>query len=826
MGNNSYPSGNNNANVSGPTPITQTEVHRIDANDGTSMINVYNFGACLGCHTVQMFHAAPVPGVDYQSAGTGGNDNLPFDQLRYGPGRGVFNILQGASGTSRDCTTETWQQHRLASQYCNRQYNGARGDTLMNGIYGQNPSVAQWTFGNQYASFNRTAIPAFAAGTNYEGLSGITNGQNYSGNGGGIVTFNDIAAPSIPDNVQVQSVVWNGATVTVVATNDDGCSALSARTQPDGVVRISAGGFTGTGICTGTFALGSISGVTVDVETTNAAGTDSTGNAIDDQSCNPITVSISGTPTWTPTAIGIGTLAVNATTSVSVTGAEANYNGSNYAMSGSGTSWSLSQGGVPYSSTVTASSTDADNCGQSSPAAVSNLGDVITVTTAEWTGGSLTVNVTTTQSPASVTVDYGETGTILLPMSGGGNSWTLTSSQSYLPTLRVYSSAYGEVTGVPVNNLDVTDLIVAGQANWIPGGAGGTTPVSSDNFNSYSPLATAVSPANASIALSGWSAIAGSNSINCWEFDDNSGTTSTGTGPCDTLTTGKCATAGDQYIFLETSSAPGCADAATNNWIESDVLDASANNYQVSFLYNMNVENNTDAVLTLQVWNGSTWFDEDIIQTGSAGDVWNTYGPYDLSSYSNSDMQIRIQYLTGRNGTLSGSTSYRNDVAIDDLTVETINPAGPATIEVMAANTEGATGGNVVHADYNSNTYDLNNVGGNRWSFSGEDLSDAYASTIWIYSDQDPIGRTYPVVNNGTLPGWDSISVTSAEWDGTDAVITATNTWGDQADMFADYNGSGPTLMTNTGGNNWTITQQSAGPGRNRPDSFQPAGCC
>ena len=284
--NNSYPSGATNPGVRGPSQVAQTSIHRIDHNDGTSKINVYDYGACLGCHTVQLYHAAPIAGSDY-TGGSTNNDSLPFDTLRYAPGRHIFNLLRGPSNTTQD-----WDDHRLPAEFNNRTWNGDRGDSLMAGTYNKNPSDAQ-VYYDTYPSFTLVPVPAIASVNNYEALGGITNGQLYSAKGG-IIRFADISAPAIPDDVQVQSVVWDGATVTVVATNDDGCAALSARTQPDGVVRISAGGFTGTGTCTGTFALGSISGVTVDVETTNAAGTDSTGNAIDDQSCTPITVSISG----------------------------------------------------------------------------------------------------------------------------------------------------------------------------------------------------------------------------------------------------------------------------------------------------------------------------------------------------------------------------------------------------------------------------------------------------------------------------------------------------------------------------------------------------
>jgi hypothetical protein len=106
--------------------------------------------------------------------------------------------------------------------------------------------------------------------------------------------------------------------------------------------------------------------------------------------------------------------------------------------------------------------------------------------------------------------------------------------------------------------------------------------------------------------------------------------------------------------------------AGSEQYLESNVIDASTYALDFTFDWNMNVGDNTDASLHLDAWNGTSW-DLDItggaIKTGDNGDVWTTVGPVDLSTYTNADFQLRFRYIVG-NGTI-----HQNDVAVDNLVI-------------------------------------------------------------------------------------------------------------------------------------------------------------
>jgi hypothetical protein len=425
-----------NTDMATPSRVTQAVLnsHRIIPNNGTSMIKVYDYGACLGCHSVQVMHAAPVPGADYPAL-TGGTipniERVPWDTLRYAPGRAIFNRLRGSNDNN-----QAWNNHRLENQNgIQTLYGQGTADPRgKNYIQGQSGGT-DWYFGQQI-THSTVTVPLHATFSNFDAQAGSQ-----------AVYFTNIAAPVIPDTVQIISASWNGTVLTVEAVNDDGCGALTIDWNGS-----TSSNFTGTTLCTGTLNSATYRLATVDVTTSNAAGTNATGFAVADNSCTTATVSITGTPSWTPTAVGIGTLTATATTSVSVSAV--NMNGTT--MAGGPTSWTLSQTNTAYPATVTADVNDVTYCGTSAPAAVTDNGDVITVTSASYLGTTLTVNVTTTASPASVTIDYGELGTTLLTMTGGPNAWTYNADPGvgYRGTIRVYSSAFGEVTGQAVANLN------------------------------------------------------------------------------------------------------------------------------------------------------------------------------------------------------------------------------------------------------------------------------------------------------------------------------------------------------------------------------------
>jgi len=120
--------------------------------------------------------------------------------------------------------------------------------------------------------------------------------------------------------------------------------------------------------------------------------------------------------------------------------------------------------------------------------------------------------------------------------------------------------------------------------------------------------------------------------------------------------------------------------AGSEQYLVSNVLDASAYALSFSFDWNMNVGDNADASLHLDVWNGTSW-DLDVtgaaINTGSNGDVWVTQGPIDLSGYFNADLQLRIRYVVGT------GTIYQNDVALDNLVITGTGVAGGSDLKVV-----------------------------------------------------------------------------------------------------------------------------------------------
>ncbi len=259
----SYPSGSRNPLVYAPNNrVTQASLasHRIVPNSGTAKIAVYDYGACLGCHSINLFHAAPIAPSDYPTP-TSTETTLPYDTLRYAPGRSVFNILPdknfdgaissddcGSSGPSGGNNTEDWDQHCEPEKWNGEAWNNKRGEDLMRRTYNKNPSYNEMfhTNGAIYSGFTRTAVPGYSAFSNYEVLNGIpTNGSQYSGHdtgsGGGVVTFADITAPTLPGTVNIvtgDSVVNEGDVKTITARRSGGSDgAVSATVTVSGTAQ-------------------------------------------------------------------------------------------------------------------------------------------------------------------------------------------------------------------------------------------------------------------------------------------------------------------------------------------------------------------------------------------------------------------------------------------------------------------------------------------------------------------------------------------------------------------------------------------------------------
>jgi hypothetical protein len=189
------------------------------------------------------------------------------------------------------------------------------------------------------------------------------------------------------------------------------------------------------------------------------------------------------------------------------------------------------------------------------------------------------------------------------------------------------------------------------------GGGGGGAPL--NQTDDFAGLADGTRP-----NFGNWTGVNGSDGTNGWVV--LSGATGSGsTGPANGNP--------DPYVYLESSASSQTygvdVTAGSSQYIESNVIDAGAySTMSFTFDWNMNVNQNTDASLHLDAWNGSSW-DLDItggaINTGNNGDVWVTTGPVDLSGYGNADFQLRIRYIVGSAGSI-----FHNDVAVDNLIID------------------------------------------------------------------------------------------------------------------------------------------------------------
>ncbi|MFZ5798593.1 MAG: hypothetical protein ACOY3O_09230, partial [Thermodesulfobacteriota bacterium] len=298
-----YPSGTSSRNLRGVNQVKQSAIHRIDPNSGTDKIYVQNYGACLGCHSIQLFHAAPRPTLDFQVAGTN-NNGLTYDTLRYAPGRSIFNLLPdrnfpasddcGNRGSSEGNNPDDWDQHCEPEKYNGKTWNGDRGQDLMDNTFNKNPSTNPTNNAMFYdvyptASWTQYSVPGDTM-SNYESLTGIPiNGTLYNGHGGGIVAFT--TNPTYPslNGIRIAVAEWQGAnTVYVEAyTNSGDCAdtlqflSYTPGGCTSGNLTCSGGKYTGT--CTD--AVSWTAGDTVTLRNTSTASNlDDASRLVDDNS--------------------------------------------------------------------------------------------------------------------------------------------------------------------------------------------------------------------------------------------------------------------------------------------------------------------------------------------------------------------------------------------------------------------------------------------------------------------------------------------------------------------------------------------------------------
>jgi len=209
--------------IQGASQTTQVSIpsHRIDAVDSSSRIDVYNYGACFSCHTVQIRHAAPKPDTDYDTplyvAGPepivppavpqdivdywAARNTHPYDTLRYAPGRSVFNDFRGGSG-------DFWNDHTKGMGWLSFNDNCCRGlGVFWNATY-------YFDNVNDYSPNSLVDVPVNTNVNQLEDLPGLTlPTTSYP-----IRNFDPVTAPVV-DGIAITVAKWTGTGVYVEATS-------------------------------------------------------------------------------------------------------------------------------------------------------------------------------------------------------------------------------------------------------------------------------------------------------------------------------------------------------------------------------------------------------------------------------------------------------------------------------------------------------------------------------------------------------------------------------------------------------------------------------
>ena len=260
--------------IRGAAQTTQTVLtsHRIDANDGSSKIDVYNYGACFACHTVQVMHASPIPTEDYDTPipalDQASRNTHPYDTLRYAPGRSVFNDLRDLGAG------DAWNNHSKPNFWSSD--SGGRGP----GVF--------WVIGNffhdnidNYSATTLTAVPVI---TNVNKLEGFpaTATQNIS-------NFDNGPSAPVIDDITIIGAFWTGSTVYVEATSSIGAGQSLSFTYtgaggPCNTAMIWFGVYRGT--CSSASAFSGTDTVTVSNNTTSAP--DERTRVLVDLTINPV----------------------------------------------------------------------------------------------------------------------------------------------------------------------------------------------------------------------------------------------------------------------------------------------------------------------------------------------------------------------------------------------------------------------------------------------------------------------------------------------------------------------------------------------------------
>ena len=249
-----------------------------------------------------------------------------------------------------------------------------------------------------------------------------------------------------------------------------------------------------------------------------------------------------------------------------------------------------------------------------------------------------------------------------------------------------------------------------------------------------------------------WSSVDNTpDGLNAW-CSNSLGTASAGTGP----------SAGnpDPYVYLESSASgqsPPCGQSITlgsDNYLESNVLDASTYGFTFDFDWNMNgtAMDTGPASLHVDAFNGATW-DLDVsggaINTGNNGDVWVPQSAIDLTSYSNADFKIRLRYVVS-----TGGSVFQNDVAVDNLHIcGTLPPAPPTIAKVFAPDPIVAGGTSTI-------TFTLTNP--DAGLLTGANFTDTYPAGM-VNTTGLVVGGTCANVTHTAVAGGSTFNLTAGD---------------------------------------------------------------
>ncbi|RLF01920.1 MAG: hypothetical protein DRJ64_09980, partial [Thermoprotei archaeon] len=128
------------------------------------------------------------------------------------------------------------------------------------------------------------------------------------------------------------------------------------------------------------------------------------------------------------------------------------------------------------------------------------------------------------------------------------------------------------------------------------------------------------------------------------------------------------------YVYTEASSSTASDDVFT--MVRNSTIDASLLNVKINFYYSARFDGSETVTIRVEGFDGSSWNTEDSQVVGNGTDAtWYEYGEVDLSSYTNTDFQVRISVQMPSSGTI-----WHCDACIDAVSITTETKATHITI--------------------------------------------------------------------------------------------------------------------------------------------------